>query len=100
MLLTKEQVQKKLMKKEKEVLEMTKVFLNSQGIEFNEVHRSILINAMREMMGYCKELIEPHVTAIIADCRKMIGDTPVKNRKTPTKKKGFDSQSYLKKNCL
>ena len=43
-----EQVRKKLDKKEKEVLKMTKIFLNSHGIEYNEIHETILKNTIKE----------------------------------------------------
>ena len=54
-----QQIQKKLQKKEREVIRETKKFLNSQGVEFNELHDAILKNAMREMVSFAGDLIRP-----------------------------------------
>ena len=65
-----DKIKKKLEKKEKEIIEETKNFLNSQGVEFNKWHRVILKNAMREMAGYVGELIEPEVKKLIKTAKK------------------------------
>ena len=54
-----QEIQKKLQKKEREVVLETKKFLNSQGVEFNKWHKIILQNAMREMAGFAADLIRP-----------------------------------------
>lgn len=59
-----EQVRKKLERKEREILKATKVFLNSHSIEYNEIHETILKNAMREMIGCCRALIQPEFEKI------------------------------------
>ena len=65
-----EQVRKKLEKKEREILKATKIFLNSYGIEYNEIHETILKNAMREMIGCCRALIQPEFEKLMKSIRK------------------------------
>lgn len=65
-----EQVRKKLEKKESEILKATKIFLNSHGIEYNEIHETILKNAMREMIGCCRSLIQPEFEKLVKSIRK------------------------------
>lgn len=65
-----EQVRKKLEKKEREILKATKFFLNNYGIEYNEIHETILKNAMREMIGCCRALIQPEFEKLMKSIRK------------------------------
>jgi len=65
-----EQVRKKLERKEREILKATKVFLNSHSIEYNEIHETILKNAMREMIGCCRALIQPEFEKLMKSIRK------------------------------
>lgn len=65
-----EKIKKKLEKREKDILDATRMFLNSQGIEFSEIHRVILLNAMREMVGYVRDMIEPEVKKLIKTAKK------------------------------
>ena len=70
-----EQVRKKLENKEKQILQSTKEFLNGYGIEYNEIHETILKNAMREMIGCCRALIQPEFEKLMKSIRKTIQTT-------------------------